>query len=128
MSEVTSLYSLLFTLYSRGLEQRVNRLDEGLILRDFIVVVCYPRCTSSVNSLGDVGGFFLPQLHHRTGRTVAKTGYQGMCKLLSGKEGTELSNSHNPKVAGSNPAPATTSLSGLQASEMLACFAFVTDL
>jgi hypothetical protein len=39
---------------------------------------------------------------------MAKTGKQRTSKLLIGKDGTELSNTHNPKVAGSNPAPATT--------------------
>jgi hypothetical protein len=57
---------------------------------------------------------------------VAKKGYQELCKLLIGKDGTELSNPHNPKVAGSNPAPATIPFRSLQASTMLACFAFVT--
>src|SRR5436309_2532517 len=50
---------------------------------------------------------FLPQIYHRIARTAGKTREYRRRKLLSRKDEPLYGYSHNPKVEGSNPSPAT---------------------
>jgi hypothetical protein len=53
-------------------------------------------------------GRLLQQISNEVSRTTGKTGQLQARKLLSGKDKPALRRSHNPKVEGSNPSPATT--------------------
>ncbi len=87
--------------------QRMNHLEVPRLLR--LAAPCRARLLhSALGPKEDFENRSKNKLRTEHPGTGCKTVKQGACKSLRSKDGPLVCWAHNPKVAGSNPAPATT--------------------